>query len=88
MKLIDNTQAKQFELNIDGHLASSEYILNNKDIYLTSTDVDPALKGSGAGGKLMQAVFAEIENRGLKLVPLCPFVASDLKRHPEWNHIT
>jgi predicted GNAT family acetyltransferase len=28
-----------------------------------------------------------IEGRELKLIPLCPFAAAYIKRHPEWNRV-
>ena len=31
--------------------------------------------------------LADIERQGLRLVPLCPFVAGYIHKHPEWKRI-
>lgn len=86
-ELIDNETAKQYELHIDGHVPKIEYIKAQSQIYLTHTEVPKALEGKGIGGKIVKLVLEDIEEKGLMLVPLCPFVAQYIKRHPEWKRI-
>ncbi len=87
IKITDNPSEKQFESNIQNELAKIEYIISKDKIYLTHTEVPPALGGKGIGSALMKGVFEIIEKRNLKLVPLCPFVLSYLNRHQEWNKL-
>lgn len=84
---IDNTDKKQFELEADGHIARIEYIIMANKILLTHTEVPAELEGKGIGSKIVKLAFEEIEKRGLKLIPLCPFVAKYLTKHPEWKKI-
>jgi predicted GNAT family acetyltransferase len=86
-QLTDNPNENQFEANIEGHIAKMEYILNRNEIYLTNTDVPSALGGKGIGSKLMVSVLEEAEKRNLRIIPLCPFVISYFKRHPEWKRL-
>ncbi|MBE2226559.1 MAG: N-acetyltransferase [Ignavibacteria bacterium] len=85
--LKDNTERKQFELNAEGHTARIEYMIMANKIFLTHTEVPGELEGKGVGSKIVHLALEEIEKRGLKLIPLCPFVAKYLTKHPEWNKI-
>ena len=86
--ITDNTEEKQFELSLDDGKAVVEYIINTKGmIFLTHTEVPPKYEGQGIGAKLVEQVLKEVEERELKLVPLCPFVAAHIRRHPEWKRL-
>ena len=85
--LLDNTEMKRYEFRINGHLARSEYIKTADKIFLTHTEVAPELEGRGIAAALTEAVLRDIEAKGLQLVPLCPYLAGYLKRHPEWKKL-
>lgn len=85
--LTDNTEAKRFELSVDGSVAYVEYILMGKKIIFTHTEVPVKLEGKGIGSKVVLLALENIEARGLKLIPLCPFTAAYIKRHPEWERV-
>ncbi|MGB5371348.1 MAG: GNAT family N-acetyltransferase [Flavobacteriaceae bacterium] len=80
----DNGDKKRFELKIGDHIAFMDYILSKQHIiYLTHTEVPQALEGKGVGSALVSKVLDHVKERQLKMAPLCPFLASYLKRHPE-----
>lgn len=84
----DNTDHKRFEYAKDGHISFIEYILTQRGtIYLTHTEVPKPLEGGGVGSELVKEVLKIVEQRHLKLVPLCPFVAAYIRRHPEWKKL-
>ena len=83
LTISDNRSLNRFEYKQGEHLAIIDYTLKNDKIYLMHTEVPQALGGQGIGSGLVKAVLQNIKDRGLKLVPLCPFVVSYLKRHPE-----
>ncbi|GLR18068.1 GNAT family N-acetyltransferase [Portibacter lacus] len=83
LTISDNRSLNRFEYKQGEHLAIIDYTLKNDKIYLMHTEVPEALGGQGIGSGLVKAVLQNIKDRGLKLVPLCPFVVSYLKRHPE-----
>ncbi|MDL5511945.1 GNAT family N-acetyltransferase [Arenibacter sp. M-2] len=85
--LIDNAEAKQYEYHIDGVIAKIEYIKAKNKIYLTHTEVPKELEGKGVASSLVKEVLADVEKKGLTLVPMCPFVAAYIKRHPEWKKL-
>ena len=86
--LIDNEERKQYEIHIDNYIPRIEYIKAKGDkIFLTHTEVPRQLEGKGIGNALVKHVLEDIKLKGLTLVPLCPFVAMYIKRHPEWKSL-
>jgi predicted GNAT family acetyltransferase len=51
------------------------------------TDVDESLKGQGIGKQLLAAVVEYVRANGIKVIPLCPFANTMLKRMKEWQDI-
>lgn len=86
LKTINNEEKNRFELKVDGHLGRIEYIMNNSGmIFLTHTEVARKLKGKGIASKMVKDALQYIQAHELKLVPLCPYVAAYLKKHPEYQ---
>lgn len=87
-ELTNNEEKHQYEFHIGNFTPRIEYLKNNTgEIYLTHTEVPAKLKGQGIASQLVQKVLADIEAQGARLVPLCPFVAGYIHRHPEWKRI-
>ena len=83
-----NETKKRFELEVDGHTAFIEYILNNENImFLTHTEVPNALGGKGIGKEIVEKTLHYIQDHNYTLAPLCPFVAAYLKRNPDWQKL-
>ncbi|QJW90088.1 N-acetyltransferase [Spirosoma taeanense] len=84
----DNRHQHRFELKTDGKLSIVAYQkVDDETLALTHTEVDPSLEGHGVGSKLVQSVLEYVERNNLKIIPLCPFVTTYLKRHPDWNRV-
>lgn len=87
-ELTDNVEKSQYEFHVENYLPKIEYIkTNNGEIYLTHTEEPVALEGRGIGSQLAEKVLADIEKKGLRLIPLCPFIAGYIKKHPDWRRI-
>ena len=43
--------------------------------------------GGILGMMLVQGVLEDIRRKKLKVVPQCPFVATYIRRHPEWTDL-
>ena len=48
------------------------------------TFVPDSFRGTGAGLALVTRLVADARAEGFKIMPLCPFVNAQRKRHPEW----
>ncbi|HUY23183.1 MAG TPA: GNAT family N-acetyltransferase [Acidimicrobiales bacterium] len=51
---------------------------------LIHAEVDPAFEGQGVGSRLAAGALDDIRARGLRVAPLCPFMAGYIRRHPEY----
>jgi predicted GNAT family acetyltransferase len=83
----DNTEKHQFELIVDGHTALAAYRLKPGVITFTHTEVPEALGGRGVGSELAKGALDQARQRGLKVVPLCPFIKAYIEKHPEYQDL-
>jgi uncharacterized protein len=51
------------------------------------TEVDPANRRRGLGSALVRGALEDARDRGLRVVPLCPFVDAYLRDHPEFGDL-
>ena len=87
-KVIDNVALHQYEFRIGDLIPRIEYIKTKTgEIYLTHAEVPSALEGKGVGSSLVRLALEDIERQQLRLVPLCPFVAGYVQKHPEWKRL-
>ena len=54
-------------------------------IILEHTEVSPTLRGRGVADSLAKFALEYARANGLTVIPVCPFVISYLKRHPEYQ---
>jgi predicted GNAT family acetyltransferase/uncharacterized Fe-S cluster protein YjdI len=85
--IYDNEDKKQYELKIDSRIAKIEYIKASGKIFLTHTEVPKELERRGLASRMVLFALEDIKENGLTLVPLCPFVAGYIKKHPEWREL-
>lgn len=83
----DNRSEQEFELVEQGQRAIAAYQLEDDRIVFTHTLVPPALEGHGVGSKLIRAALGSARDRGLRVVPQCPFVAAYIRKHPEYRDL-
>ena len=80
----DNSERKRFEIDLGGgEMAIAEYTLPAGKIMFTHTEVPPAHEGQGIGTALIRAGLDAARERGLKVIPICPFFASYIRKHAE-----
>ena len=80
----DNAERHRFEIDLgDGSLAIAEYTLPAGKIMFTHTEVPQAHEGKGLGTELIRAALASARERGLQVIPICPFFAAYIKQHVE-----
>ncbi|WP_046469403.1 GNAT family N-acetyltransferase [Allosalinactinospora lopnorensis] len=88
MKVIDVPQRKRYEgRTAEGVLGVNNYRLEEDGIVLTHAEVAPSHRGLGHGGRLVRKTLDDISDRGLRMVPVCPFVKSWIRRNPEYSDL-
>lgn len=70
----------------DGALAGLvSYLLTQNDlIVFTHTETEEGYQGKGVASQLARAVLDDARERGLGVVPLCPFIKGWIERHPDY----
>ena len=84
----DNPKASRYEATLDGvPMAVARYERVGGQIVFTHTIVAEAAEGRGVGAKLVKFALDQARAEGLAVTPLCPFVQSYLRRHPEYQEL-
>jgi predicted GNAT family acetyltransferase len=84
MDIRDNTARNRYEMDLDGGTAYIDYRKSPGVVTLVYAMVPPALRGRGHGARMTRAVLELIRAQGDKVVPHCGFVATYMRRHPEY----
>jgi predicted GNAT family acetyltransferase len=77
-----------YRATVDGHLAEMTFSRAGEHILIIDhTDVPEALRGRGVGNQLVARAVADARAADIKIFPLCPFAASQFRRHPEYHDV-
>jgi len=83
-----NKHHHRFELKTNGKLSIVEFRqVDDETMALTHTEVHPDLEGKGIGSALVKGVLEYVERNNQHIVPLCPFAAAYIKRHPDRQRV-
>ncbi|HZC99368.1 MAG TPA: GNAT family N-acetyltransferase [Actinomycetes bacterium] len=84
-RVVNNPDQHRYEIHVDGTLAGiAQYRRQSGVVTFTHTEVDPAYEGQGLGSVLARCALDELRGSGEQIVPLCPFIAGYLRRHPQY----
>jgi predicted GNAT family acetyltransferase len=77
-----------FVIIVDGkRMATLTYTVAGSYVILDHTEVNDALRGTGAGGKLVKAAVEWARAEHQRLLPLCPFAKSVFDKTPEYADV-
>ena len=80
----DNPERHQFEIDLGGgEYAYAKYNLLPGAIRFYHTVVPESHGGQGLGTALIKAGLASARERGLNVIPICPFFRAYLTKHAE-----
>ncbi|GAA4817466.1 N-acetyltransferase [Litoribaculum gwangyangense] len=86
-ELIDNDFLRQFELKIDDHLAKIEYSLQERKIFLTKLIIPDEIKDEDFKKEFLAAVFEQINERNLSIVPTSPEIAKFVRSNRKYKRM-
>jgi predicted GNAT family acetyltransferase len=85
IEIVDRPERRRYEISVDGRPAGHvRYRRRDEEITFIHTEIDEAFGGRGLGSRLAAHVLDEARARGLRVVPLCPFIAGYIRSHPEY----
>ncbi len=82
MTVVEEPGESRFVLDAGDGEAELVFRSEHGHLVLVHTGVPPPLQGHGAGGRLVEAAVDRARRTGEVVVPLCPFAARWLRRHP------
>jgi predicted GNAT family acetyltransferase len=82
-----NEEAQYFELLVDGARALLTYRRFPDRIVLLHTEVPKPFEGHGLAAKLSRSALDFARANRLRVVPLCPYVSSFIRKNPEYQDL-
>jgi predicted GNAT family acetyltransferase/glutaredoxin len=87
-EVVDVPERSRYELRLGGRLIGlAAYRRRDGRIAFTHTEVDESCEGRGFGSRLAAAALEDARRDDLEVVPLCPFIAYYIERHPEYERL-
>lgn len=73
---------KRYTATVDDRVAAlAEFIPTDELVVFTHTETDPAFEGQGVASRLVRWALDDVRTRGLRVLPLCPFVKVYIGKH-------
>ena len=90
IELHENGRGAFFMNDGDQRVAEMVFSIAGGNLTVYHTEVSETLKGKGVSGQLLEKMVNYARAHSLKVIPLCPYVNVQFKRHPEqykdiWN---
>lgn len=85
--LRDNTSASQYELDENGHTSFAQYRKQDGVLTILWVESPPALRGTGAAGRLMTKVAEEARKNNWRVVPVCGYAAGWLRGSKQYRDL-
>ncbi len=85
--ITDNTSLNRFELVEQGHVAYADYEIETGVLSIKYVFAPDELRGTGSAGRLMAGITDIARARGLKIIPICGYAASWLRKHKEHHDL-
>ncbi len=85
ISIVDNAGEERYEIRAGGELAGFlQYRLRRGLIELVHTEIDEEFEGRGLGSRLIAFALDDARERGLAVLPFCPFVNDYMRRHRQY----
>ena len=84
----DAPERHRYEIRVDGALAGyAVYVVKGNRWLFVHTEIADEFEGRGYASTLVREALDDIRARGITIVPLCPFVAAWIERHPDYDDL-
>jgi uncharacterized protein len=88
VKVQDAPEKNRFEILVDGALGGfAAYRVRDGQVVITHSEIDRSFRGQGLGGQLAEQTLDQLRERGVRVVPACPFFAQYVAEHHDWDDI-
>lgn len=83
-----NAAENRFETWIEGRLSKLDYLQDDDTIIMTHVGVYPEHRGQGVAGKLTQVALEYAKENSLRVIPMCPYISTYIRRNPQYVELT
>ncbi len=83
LELNENGEGAFLLTESDRKIGEMALRIENGIMTVFHTEVAPEAEGKGYAGQLLAAMVDHARNNQLKVVPLCPYVQMQFRRHPD-----
>lgn len=84
-QVTDNPPQSRFEIHEGEDLAGfAQYHAYKDEMAFLHTEIGQRFGGRGLAGRLINGALDSARERGLKVLPYCPFVRGWITRHPDY----
>jgi uncharacterized protein len=80
----------RYVARVEGLAGEAELVFSRKSAILLSADhtgAPDSLRGTGAARALVERLIADARTEGFKIIPVCPYVKTQVERHPAWADV-
>ncbi|MEM8964969.1 MAG: GNAT family N-acetyltransferase [Bacteroidota bacterium] len=85
--VVHQPEKKRFAIPLNDETAVLEYIPAKKFIVFTHTEVPVSHEGKGLASRLAKTGLEYAKETNQPVMPLCPYVAMYIRRHPEYKSL-
>ena len=78
---------RQYEMDEQGLTSFAAYRRQGERLFIDYVESPPALRGTGAAGRLMTALSKDARDKGLRITPICGYAAAWLRRSHEFRDL-
>lgn len=80
----DDKKGRYYIVHADGESVLTYSVMSERQIIADHTEVAKGHEGEGLGLTMLQQMVRDARANGFQIVPLCPFVNAQRRKHPEW----
>ena len=83
LRLNENGEGRFYIVEGDSQLGEMVISISGNNLTVYHTEVDPSAEGKGLAKKMLDEMVSYARANNLKVIPLCPYVNMQFKRHPD-----
>jgi len=88
LNVTHNEAESTFEVQIDGRLSKLDYMRDGRNFVIMHVGVHPDFRGQGLAGRIMEASLEYARQNSLRVIPMCSYAASYIRRNPQYAELT
>lgn len=81
------TKGRYYIVHASGESELTYSVVSARLVIADHTQVASGHEGEGIGLAMLREMIADARSDGFRIVPLCPFVNAQRRKHPEWADV-